>query len=72
LAATNRPTSLKRIGSDGKALQSSLSGDDFAGADFDCGCGMKHTLHKTTSCATFETRRKRMAEDRCCRKDLVL
>jgi hypothetical protein len=29
-------------------------------------------LHKTAFRATYETRVKRMAEDRCCRKDLVL
>jgi hypothetical protein len=51
LAATNRPTSRNRIGSDGKALQSSLRGEDF-----DCGWVMKRTLHKMPFCATYEAR----------------
>jgi hypothetical protein len=67
LAATNRPTSRSRIGSDGKALQSSLRGEDWG-----CGWLMKHMLHNGLSCATYETRVKRMAEDLCCEKDLVL
>jgi hypothetical protein len=29
-------------------------------------------LHNGLSCATYETRVKRMAEDLCCEKDLVL
>jgi hypothetical protein len=67
LAATNRPTSRSRIGSDGKALQSSLRGDDSG-----CDWLMQHMLHKMCFRATYETRVKRMAEDLCCEKDLVL
>jgi hypothetical protein len=51
LAATNRPTSRSRIGSDGKALQSSLSGKDF-----DSGWVMQHMLHEMSFRATYETR----------------
>jgi hypothetical protein len=51
LAATNRPTSRSRIGSDGKALQSSLRGEDFR-----CGWAMQHMLHKMRFHATYETR----------------
>jgi hypothetical protein len=41
LAATNRSTSRSRIGSDGKALHSSLRGEGF-----DCGRVMQHMLQK--------------------------
>jgi hypothetical protein len=51
LAATNRPTCCSRIGSDGKALQSSLRGEEF-----NRGRAMQHMLHKTQFDATFGTR----------------
>jgi hypothetical protein len=51
LAATNRPTSRSRIGSDGNALQSSLRGDGFG-----CGLAMQHMLQKMRFHATYETR----------------
>jgi hypothetical protein len=51
LAATNRPTCCSRVGSDGKALHSSFSGEDFG-----CGWAMKHMLHIFHFDATYETR----------------
>jgi hypothetical protein len=67
LAATNRPTSRSRIGSDGKALQSSLRGEDWG-----CGRLMKHMLHNCFAVQHMKRAVKRMAEDLCCEKDLVL
>jgi hypothetical protein len=53
LAATKRPTSCNRIGSDGKAMRSSLSGEDFAGS------AMKHLLHELKFGATVDVRRRK-------------
>jgi hypothetical protein len=53
LAATKRPTSCSRIGSEGKALQSSFKGEDFDGCS-----AMKQMLHVSLLDATFEIRRR--------------
>jgi general L-amino acid transport system permease protein len=50
LAATKRPTSCSRIGSDGNALQSSLKGEDFESPV------MKHSLHVFRNDATYDAR----------------
>jgi hypothetical protein len=50
LAATKRPTSRKRIGSEGKALRSSLNGEALKVS------GMKQMLHIFNFGATYETR----------------
>jgi hypothetical protein len=55
LAATKRPTSCSRIGSEGSALQSSFNGEDFDGCG---GWDMKQTLHILPFDATYETRRR--------------
>jgi hypothetical protein len=52
LAATKRPTSRSRIGSDGNALHSSLRGEDFIGS------AMKHSLHILVYDATYDARRR--------------
>jgi hypothetical protein len=64
LAATKRPTSCSRIGSEGKALQSSFRGEDFDGCS-----GMKQMLHICPFDATFEMRRR---DCRFQERDLVL
>jgi hypothetical protein len=50
LAATKRPTSRSRIGSEGRALRSSLKGEALDGS------GMKQMLHIFGFGATYETR----------------
>jgi hypothetical protein len=49
LAATKRPTSRSRIGSEGRALRSSLKGEARDGS------GMKQMLHIFGFGATYET-----------------
>jgi hypothetical protein len=59
LAATNRPTSRSRIGSDGNALHNSLRGEDFIGS------AMKHSLHILMYDATYDARAEAHGRKSC-------